>query len=332
MASAAQLKALFQSHAEGDDSRFYAVGLQMAAAEARKGHADLAKELRDIVEKTRRKPGLAAVRANVLHIAQPQGEVADLLTVRETTARLSSLILDAAATGHLKRVLHEQRHLDKLKSHGLRPRQTLLLTGPPGCGKTLTASAIAGELGLPLFIVRLESLMTRFLGETASKLRLIFDAVEQTRAVYLFDEFDSIGIARGSENDVGEMRRVLNAFLVFVENHRGNSVVIAATNHGHLLDKALYRRFDDLIELGLPDGDLAEKTFRERLAGQKKARGFDLVRLAKAAEGLSFAEITRICEEAIKDMLLHDKKNLTTDEVLRIISERRLFLDRRSTK
>lgn len=332
MSSAAQLKALFQSHAEGDDSRFYAVGLQVAAAEARKGHSDLAKELRDIVEKTRRRPASQQAKANVLHITQPHGEVAELLTVRETNVRLSDLILDAAAEAHLQRVLHEQRHLEKLKSHGLRPRQTLLLTGPPGCGKTLTASAIAGELGLPLFIVRLESLMTRYLGETAAKLRLIFDAVEQTRAVYLFDEFDSIGIARGSENDVGEMRRVLNAFLVFVENHRGNSVIIAATNHGHLLDKALYRRFDDLIELGLPDGQLAEKTFRERLAGQKKAPRFDFGRLAHAAEGLSFAEITRICEEAIKDMLLHDKKQLTADEVLRIISERRLFLDRRSPK
>jgi len=332
MASAAQLKALFQSHAEGDDSRFYAIGLQVAASEARKGHSDLAKELRDLVEKTTRRSTSAHAKANVLHIAQPQGEAADLLTVRETNARLSDLILDPAAGTHLQRVLHEQRQLEKLKSHGLRPRQTLLLTGPPGCGKTLTASAIAGELGLPLFIVRLESLMTRYLGETASKLRLVFDAVEQTRAVYLFDEFDSIGIARGSENDVGEMRRVLNAFLVFVENHRGNSVIIAATNHGHLLDKALYRRFDDLIELGLPNEELAIRSFRERLAGQKKAARFDFKKLAKAAEGLSFAEITRISEEAIKDMLLHDRKQLTTDEVLRITSERRLFLDRRSPK
>jgi SpoVK/Ycf46/Vps4 family AAA+-type ATPase len=224
-------------------------------------------------------------------------------------------------------VLREQQQLEKLKSHGLRPRQTLLLTGPPGCGKTLTATAIAGELGVPLFIVRLEGLITRYLGETAAKLRLIFDAVERTRAVYLFDEFDSIGIARGSENDVGEMRRVLNAFLVFVENHRGNSVIIAATNHGHLLDRALYRRFDDLIELGLPGVELAERTFRERLAGQKNSR-LKFSKLAEAAEGLSYAEITRVCEESIKDMLLHDKKTLSTGDVLRVISERRLFLDR----
>ena len=331
MASSAQLKALLQSHADGDDSRFFAVGLQVAAAEARKGHPDLAKELRDIVEKSRKRESRHAARENLLHIAQPQGEVADLLSVRDSDVRLSDLILDDAAAAHVRRVLHEQRHLDKLKSHGLRPRQTLLLTGPPGCGKTLTASAIAGELGLPLFIVRLESLMTRYLGETASKLRLIFEAVEKTRAVYLFDEFDSIGIARGSENDVGEMRRVLNSFLVFVENHRGNSVLIAATNHGHLLDRALYRRFDDLIELGMPSAELGERTLRERLAGQKATR-LSYAKLAAAAEGLSFAEITRVCEEAIKDMLLHDKKSLTTDAILRIISERRLFLDRRNSQ
>lgn len=328
MASAAQLKALMQSHADGDDARFFAVGLQMAAAEARKGHPELAKELRSIVEKSRNRDSQQAAHENLLHIAQPQGEVAELLSVRRSDTRLSDLVLDEAATTHVRRVLHEQRNLDKLKSHGLRPRQTLLLTGPPGCGKTLTTAAIAGELGLPLFIVRLESLMTRYLGETASKLRLIFDAIEKTRAVYLFDEFDSIGIARGTENDVGEMRRILNSFLVFIENHRGNSVLIAATNHGHLLDSALYRRFDDLIELGMPSPELVERTFRERLAGQKASR-LKYVKLATAAEGLSFAEITRVCEEAIKDMLLHDKKSLTTDTILGIISERRLFLDKR---
>lgn len=328
MASAAQIKALLKSHAEGNGPQFYAVALQVAAAAARSGHTDLAKELRDIVDRIKDREVGPASQQNLLHITQPQGEVADLLSIRQPTTRLSDLILSEAAAVHLRRLLSEQRQLEKLKSHGLRPRQTVLLTGPPGCGKTLTASAIAGELSLPLFIVRLDSMMTRFLGETATKLRLIFETVEKTRAVYLFDEFDSIGIARGAENDVGEMRRILNSFLVFVENHRGNSVIIAATNHGHLLDRALFRRFDDLIELGLPTPSLAERTYRDRLSGQKQTR-LNYKKLAEASEGLSFAEITRVCEEAIKDALLHDKVALTSDTLVDIISQRRLFLDKR---
>ncbi len=328
MASAAQIKALLKSHAEGDDSQFYAVALQVAAAEARGGHAELAKELRDIVDRIKQRESRQTTQQNLLHIAQPQGEVADLLAIRQPTTKLGDLILSEVADEHIRRILTEQRQLDKLKSHGLRPRQTVLLTGPPGCGKTMTASALAGELALPLFIVRLDALMTRFLGETASKLRLIFETVEKTRAVYLFDEFDSIGIARGAENDVGEMRRVLNSFLVFVENHRGNSVVVAATNHGHLLDRALFRRFDDIIELGLPTPALAEQTYRERLAGHKHPR-LNFKKLAEASTGLSFAEITRVCEEAVKDMLLHNKSGISVGALFDIISQRRLFLEKR---
>jgi SpoVK/Ycf46/Vps4 family AAA+-type ATPase len=328
MASAAQIKALLRSYADRDDAQFYAVALQLAASEARKGHAEFAKELRDIVERGRQHQAYTP-RPGFLHIAQPQGEIAELLSIHYPSARLSDLILDDAVADHVRRVLTEQRHLDRLKSHGLRPRQTLLLTGPPGCGKTYTASAIAGELALPLFVVRLESLITRFLGETAVKLKLIFDAVEKTRAVYLFDEFDSIGIARGTENDVGEMRRVLNSFLMFIENQRGNSVIIAATNHGHMLDRALFRRFDDLIELGMPTLDLAQRTYRERLAGYDTLVDADFAKLAHASQGLSFAEITRVCEEAIKEMLIHDRARLTVEALLRVISERRLFIDRR---
>lgn len=329
MASGAQIKALLKSHADGDDSQFYAIALQVAAAEARKGHADIAKELRDMVENSRKREARYEAKENVLHIAQPDSELSDLLTMTEPKTRLSELVLDEAVLTRIRRILSEQHHLDRLKSHALRPRQSLLLTGPPGCGKTLTASAIAGELALPLFIVRLESLITRFLGETATKLRRIFDGVKQYRGVYLFDEFDSIGMARGSENDVGEMRRVLNSFLVLVETHQGNSLVIAATNHGHKLDRALFRRFDDIIEMGLPDKELAERTYRERLAGQKKNR-FNYAKLAEASDGLSFAEITRVCEEGIKEMLIQDRHTLSTEDLMRMISERRVFLDRRS--
>ena len=117
----------------------------------------------------------------------------------------------------------------------------------------MTASVLAGELGLPLFQVRLDGLITKYLGETAAKLRQIFDATSRTRGVYFFDEFDAIGSQRGIPNDVGEIRRVLNSFLQMIEQDRSLSLVVAATNHPGILDSALFRRFDDMLHYELPD-------------------------------------------------------------------------------
>ena len=140
------------------------------------------------------------------------------------------------------------------------------MIGRPGTGKTLTASALAGELGLPLFVVRLDGLITKFMGETAAKLRLIFEVLNQTRGVYLFDEFDSIGSTRGLSNDVGEIRRVLNSFLQMVDQDNSDSLIIAATNHVGILDRALFRRFDDVIEYDLPDRARIIETLKAKLS------------------------------------------------------------------
>jgi SpoVK/Ycf46/Vps4 family AAA+-type ATPase len=190
----------------------------------------------------------------------------------------------------------------------------------------MTAAALADDLSLPLFVVRLDSLITRYLGDSLSKLRLIFDTVNQTRAVYLFDEFDSIGYTRDFTSDVGEMRRLLNSFLAFIEKLTSNSLVIAATNHGDRLDKALYRRFDDLVEFGLPDGAHTWATVQTRLHGLPAPR-LGKKKILKAAQGLSYAEITRACEESAKEMLLHGKQSITTDTLVTALTERRLFLN-----
>jgi SpoVK/Ycf46/Vps4 family AAA+-type ATPase len=142
----------------------------------------------------------------------------------------------------------------------------------------------------------------------------------------LFDEFDSIGYTRDFTHDVGEMRRLLNSFLSFVERLTSNSLVIAATNHGDRLDKALYRRFDDLIEFGLPEDDQIWQTIETRLAGVDTAT-LSKPKLISAAIGLSYAEITRACEEAVKEMLILDRKGVTTDMLLKALTERRLFLN-----
>ena len=160
--------------------------------------------------------------------------------------------------------------------------------GPPGTGKTLTASVLAGELGLPLLQVRLDGLITKFMGETAAKLRQVFDATGKTRGVYFFDEFDAIGSQRGLANDVGEIRRVLNSFLQMIEQDRSHSLVIAATNHPDLLDTALFRRFDDVLHYDLPDQTQIAALLKARLSGSTLER-VRWANLAQAAAGLNCA-------------------------------------------
>jgi SpoVK/Ycf46/Vps4 family AAA+-type ATPase len=326
MTTATQIKALLQSHGSGDEERFYAIALQVAAAEARRGHEALAAEIKKLVDQAKQRRAVPKVATSLFHVAQPQGEAAELLEEVDAGWKVKDLILPQPLRDRIMRILEEQQHLSRLKEHGLRPRQRLLFTGPPGCGKTMTASALASDLCLPLFVVRLDSLITRFLGESLSKLRLIFDTVNQTRAVYLFDEFDSIGYTRDFTGDVGEMRRLLNSFLSFIEKLSSNSLVIAATNHGSRLDKALYRRFDDLIEFGLPESTHIWETIQSRLTGLPQSK-LDRTRILKAAHGLSYAEITRACEEAVKEMLLQDLKSLTTTMLVKGLTERRLFLN-----
>ncbi|MCC5838830.1 MAG: ATP-binding protein [Opitutales bacterium] len=324
MPTANQIKSLLRSHSTGDDEQFYAVALQVAAAEARRGHQKLATEIRDLVRDTRKRIDSSEAVGNVVALARPTGEAADILEGVPTHLKTTDLVLEPSLRERIDRILREQKNLSRIKENNLRPRQRLLFTGPPGCGKTITASALANELGLPLFVVRLDSLLSRFLGESLTKLRLVFEAAETTRAVYLFDEFDSIGFTRNAPNDVGEMRRVLNAFLVFIERLRSNSMIIAATNYGERLDKALFRRFDDLVEFGLPASEQVRETIK-RLLHNVGTERLSWRRVEQAAEGLSYAEITRACEEAIKDVLIHDLPKITNQALIKALAERRVY-------
>src|SRR5262249_49292712 len=156
--------------------------MQVAAHEARVGHGKAALELREMIDAAKTKRKIKDRRA--IPIAQPRGELSNLLSVFYPKSRLPDLIVDAPVHDRLSRLIKEQRHISKLRSHSLAPRRKLLLVGPPGTGKTLSASVIAGELELPLFVVRLDSLITKFMGETAAKLRMVFDSIAQVRGVY----------------------------------------------------------------------------------------------------------------------------------------------------
>jgi ATP-dependent protease Clp ATPase subunit len=237
MASAEQIKALLKSYVEGDEQRFFSVAMQVAAHEAKKGHGKLAEELRALIDEAKKRQRAPAP----IPISRPRGELAGLLFVSYPKDRLNHMVLSQTLEQQLQRVIREQRHAEKLLAHRLSPRRNLLLVGAPGTGKTMTASVLAGELGIPLFQVRLDGLITKYMGETAAKLRQVFDATAQTRGIYFFDEFDAIGSQRGLSNDVGEIRRVLNSFLQMIEQDCSHSLIIAATNHIGILDHALFR-------------------------------------------------------------------------------------------
>ncbi len=175
----------------------------------------------------------------------------------------------------------------------------------------MTAAALAGELHLPLFVIRLDGLITKFMGETAAKLRLVFDALSETRGLYLFDEVDALGGERERTNDVGEIRRVLNSFLQFLEQDTSDSLVIAATNHPQLLDRAMFRRFDAIIEYPLPTADVVKALIRNRLATVRLGR-ITWTQVTRAAEGLSHGEITLAAERAAKDAILTKQPEVTT--------------------
>jgi SpoVK/Ycf46/Vps4 family AAA+-type ATPase len=322
LASAEQLKALLRSHLEGDNAHFFAVAMQVAAHEAKLGHSKLAQELRSLIDNAKAHQQTDQITKKPIPIARPRGDLSSLISVSYPKIRLADMVLSKGLYDRLTRIIKEQHQLAKLLSHGLSPRRKLLLIGPPGTGKTMSASALAGELSLPLFEIRLEGLITKYMGETAAKLRLVFDSIAETRGVYLFDEFDSIGSKRGMTNDVGEMRRVLNSFLQFIEQDESDSIILAATNHPEILDYALFRRFDDVIQYELPDRKLIIDTIKSRLTSYMKSN-IEWNKLAEIALGFNYAELTRACDEAVKESIIYDRKTLTTKDIMHSLSERK---------
>jgi SpoVK/Ycf46/Vps4 family AAA+-type ATPase len=323
VATAEQLKALVRSYGAGDKATFVAVAMQVAAYAARQGHGKLAEELRALIDEVKAGAAVAPRHPDQpTPLVQPRGELSGILSVEYPSTRLTEMVLDPAIRRKLDRVLREHRQAEKLHAHGLGPRRRLLLVGPPGSGKTMTAAALAGEMSLPLFTIQLDGVITKFMGETAAKLRLVFDAIRATRGVYLFDEFDAIGGRRTASNDVGEIRRVLNSFLLFLEQERSDSLLIAATNHPDLLDRALFRRFDDVIEYAAPPAALIDRAVRAKL-GAFDVVGLGWKRIRAGARGLSYADLTKACEDALKETVLGEGRNVSTQSLLDAFRDRR---------
>ncbi len=321
MATSEQIKALIDSHAKGDDDRFRSVAMQVAAAAAKQGKTKLAEEVRGLLDDARRQRGVHVAPA--IPIARPPGELTGLLAVSYPSVPLSAMVLTPELQEGLENVIAEFRARDRLRQHGLSPKQKLLLVGPPGCGKTMTASVLASECKLPLMVVQLHSLITKFMGETAAKLHLIFEALAKTPGVYLFDEFDAIGAVRASSNDVGEIRRVLNSFLQFIEGTTTDGFVVAATNLMPMLDEALFRRFDATLQYTLPTAPTIRSLIENRLSAFKLGR-IGWKKVAAEATGLCHAEVVRAAEEAAKRVLLEGREAIATGDLVGALRKRKL--------
>lgn len=298
MATADQILSLIRNHLNNDDTQFRKVALQISAVEARSGHTIVARTIQELLNQ--KKTSLGMVR-----LVSKNKDIDDLLLQVDTYDDMTSLVLSQELKEKLDRVIKEYLKKEALSKYGLANRRKLLLYGASGTGKTMTASALAKEFNLPFFVVRTEKVVTKFMGETGQKLGRIFDFINDVPAVYLFDEFDAIGSQRGMDNEVGEQRRILNTFLQLLERDDSDSFIIAATNSIESIDKAMFRRFDDVIEYKLPDGEQRLALLREYLY---TAKDLDFSSAEPLFDGMSHAEIKMVCSDIFKESLLNDRK------------------------
>jgi len=309
MARGELLRKLFLSHMRGADEEFRAIALEIVGEEQQKKNNQLAKDLLRILENGTQTPAFAKLPDNVGSLPRDRERQTLLVDVRHSDRTFSDILLKKDSCDSIHRVIDEYRKAEILGTHGLVPKTKLLFCGPPGCGKTLCAEVLSRELGLPLLYTRFDAVVSSFLGETAANLRKVFDYASSGQWVVLFDEFDAIGKARDDASEHGEIKRVINSFLQLLDNFQARSIVIAATNHEHLLDPALWRRFDEIVFFPKPSATDVRNLIEMKLRSFPH-KGIDVRGAATRLKGMSHADIEHICFDAIKSCILDDKGEL----------------------
>lgn len=232
--------------------------------------------------------------------------------------RLGDLLLPTVVERASREIIEEQHRVDLLRAHNLEPRHRILLAGPPGNGKTSLAEAIATELAVPLLIVRYESVIASYLGETAVRLSRLFQQVRTQRCVLFFDEFDVVGKERGDIHETGEIKRVVSSLLLQIDDLPSYVVVVTATNHPELLDRAVWRRFQLRLSLPAPSPSLAQEWFRRFEERFKVPLGLTSATLAKRLRGLSFSELEQFALDVQRQYVLQ----LPESDVRKIVRDR----------
>ena len=289
MARSDLLVSLVRAGATGDGKTHTATVEAIIAEERAKNHNILA----DRLARALSAGGAGGFKA----FAMPDStsRVWDYVQNKTPRKRLEDLFLSDNCERACRQLIEEQQSASLLRSHGLEPRHQILLIGPPGNGKTSLAEALAEALAVHFFIVRYDAIIGSFLGETASRLRHVFDFARTTPCVLFFDEFDAVAKERGDTHETGEIKRVVTSLLMQVDDLPSYTVVVAASNHSELLDRAVWRRFQFRLELPVPTEAQLCRYFDEFASKMNEPLGISAKALAKSLEKTSFAEAEEFC-------------------------------------
>lgn len=313
-----ELKQLFRAYREGDELAFRRAAQEIIEDEEAKHHTALARDLQALIAGG----GAPAVASDVVLPEPPRDREGEwpLADVRHPKRTFDELVLGGQLLARLESIAKEYRRWEQLDRHGIPRRQRVLLHGPPGCGKTSAAEALANEIGLPLVVVRIDAVVSSYLGETASNLHRIFEFVGNGSWVLLFDEFDALGKARDDHSEHGEVKRVVTAFLQMLDAFRGPSLLLAATNHEQLLDTALWRRFDEVFAFPRPTVHQARQLLRRRLKMVRHER-LDIDATASKLKGQPHAAIEKAAWDAARYALLDERRALDQHDLTRAVDD-----------
>lgn len=324
------LKRVVRAISEGAQSDLDRLAVKIVESERKTGHVRLAEQLDAILKQPRPKrllappiPPIADIERTLKELPLSRRHGESLATLLTTDALEHHMVLPPAIEERFARIESEYAARDRLRTFGLKPRKTILLYGPPGCGKSLGAKRLAWNTGLPLMKVRFDVLISSYFGESATNLRTIFVAAKERPCVLLLDECDFIARSRINSKDIGEASRIVNSLLQLMEEYDAPGLLVATTNVESSLDPALFRRFDDVFMVPVPGPVEIERLLRMTLATVKLAEPINWDALVEHLTGASAAMVVKAAQDAAKAAVLSGKQLVAQANLLQAITEQR---------
>lgn len=319
------MKRLFAAMQKGQEEDIAAISKQIISDERKRGHSRLAADLEGIVRSKetmiQKQPAQWRSESALGALPSSKRESAPLVQVLTHEKLRHHMILPEIIEGRFMRIEKEYAARTRLALFGLRARNRILLYGPPGCGKTLGAERLAWATGLPMHRVRFDTLVSSYFGETARNLQRVFEDAQQRPCALFLDECDTIARSRTEGNDVGEIPRIVNMLLQLLEDFGSDGMVIAATNISGALDKAMFRRFDEVIELPRPGVREIKRLMKTSLSSFRNDLETSLDDFASKLKGQACSEVVKVVQNAAKRSVLANRPSVSTDDLLAAIAE-----------